>query len=610
MIKGELKIIKSDCWYIAAIIAWNILFCIMYAYFKRDLLIDGDIVHQMTTALSQSGESLFQKDYIYRSSDAYGFYSPLQITTLKWLYFLFGNFNIPLVLMTFLYGTPMALISYCFSRRVGFSPLMCFLLSFVLCIYVSDPVGSGNFWGLYHTFFYRLNLPSPPYPAYSPYNWSLAASLYLLLLYFLFFGLEKRKQFYWFSFIAGLLFLVHAPTGLTFAIGAFFLFVREVLLQKEQRTLFVLSCIGCFLIGAAPFLINYVLQMPHQLPLSAGENRFLYEFWQMRFPDDYPRPIWKLLIRGFPRIGWIAHIFPALLTGLALVSWYKHNLRLQIGFLYGVIVYVFAFKALPYAAVGLYLLYVALDRDLEQWKLPLERLFLLTVGTFIMTTWGQLAIDLHARLLQRPAIYIENTRFMPYMGANAFLVTALLLYMAWNRYGKGLRRSVILVSLIASAVSIGVMADGPLLRAWAEDHHISYRALYKGDPNFVVDDKDYSAILDFARASPVDSLFIFLDSEGKSWYFRFRARRSIGINFMDMGIKYYSLRKELIHDWPIFTKLLDCYVRRDTQRALAIASGQGGDYLVFPRMPENERLAVQAGKSYVIIPVNKSDGKN
>jgi len=73
---------------------------------------------------------------------------------------------------------------------------------------------------------------------------------------------------------------------------------------------------------------------------------------------------------------------------------------------------------------------------------------------------------------------------------------------------------------------------------------------------------------------------------------------------MDMGTKYYSLRKELIHDWAIFTDLLDSYVKRDTQRALAIANEQGGDYLVFPKTPENERLAVQAGKSYVIIPVH------
>lgn len=590
--------------YVTAIVIYNAGFIGIYARYYSEQNITGDLVHHVTTALSQMNLGLFSKDYIYHNQDATGFYSPQQIITLRVLGSVFGNVSDALALMNFLYGTALATIAFLFLRKMRMSPWFSFVMSFLFGIHVTSPLLGGS-WGFLSFYTYDY-LTLVPRPVFHPYNSLLAGAGYLLLLYLLIFYFESDRHYFVFYFVAGVMFAVYGPTGLTFLFGSGLLLLGRVRRCRLADVTFLIKVGLAFTAGASPFLLNYLLSIPATgRDLSPEEQKILYAFWQWRFPEDYPIPIWKLLVRGFPRIGWLAHVPLVLLTGLGVWAWLRHSVRGQIAFLYGIVLYIFVFKAIPYVLLAMFFLHLTPDEQLRAWRGPIERLFVLSLGLWSVTTWGELAMNMYYKVVQRPPFFIDNPRFMPHLAANAFIVTALLVHYHFFRSRTWKTLISFGTAFVASMIILNGAWGDRAIQAWAVTNDIRWRGEIHGrDPYFEVDDDDYREIVSFGRQSPADSLFIFLTTSDNAWYFRLRARRSIGLNGDDMARKYYMLKHEVVADWRKFNELLESYRERNTEKALDIAGRLGGDYLIFPRTRENEALSTKSGESYVIIPVH------
>jgi hypothetical protein len=314
------------------------------------------------------------------------------------------------------------------------------------------------------------------------------------------------------------------------------------------------------------------------LPLSSEQNKFLYSFWLYRFPDNFPLPFWKIINGGLFQ----SQIFSTLLLCLITLLFFygikrRHTAFVLVGL--GIaIFYVFALKGLP---LSVFFFYVAYKETKLVRNNPSDNFFDITTIIFsgiLLCTWGQLILDIYHKVTETPPFLIDNTRFLVYLAP----FSVLLFWISTQR----LKPNLGLYFLNAICVSLlgltGAYAfDSSYLR-FAKDHNIFWRAQFDSDPHFELTGNDKVRLLEFAKYTDRNSVFLYDSTSSDSLYFRLRAGRSIAINFNDMGIKYYSQKSQLASEWPIYVSLLEAYRNGDVKLLCSAISDFRIDYVVFP----------------------------
>lgn len=550
------------CAWIGWVLVWAIYFALKY----NEGNITGDLVHQITTALDRVAPATFSRDYLYRDPATMAFYSPQQIWSIAGLYRITGSIAWSLGVLQFLYSVVCVVGAWLLARELSRNVWVMAMTMAIVLQYVTVPLNIGQSWGFLRG----------PLPAYFPYNWLLARGLFLLFLACVVKneGRSEAAQ----AAILGLIFTVHAPTGLTLTFGAAPYFLWRLQISRSRVVFFKWT--AAFLAGASFFLVTYWLTAPRSATFTPAQSAFFYDFVQYRFPDDYPAPLWKLVLRSGQQWGWIAHA--ALVVVSAIGTWGLVTRRSSVllggtGILFA---YVFGIKALPLAIFIIYFSYLA-RKELTAYESVAWRLALIAYGAFFVCTWAQWASDIYYATRRLPPVIVDNTRFLPFLFAFAAImfasITARLRKQAWLLMVYGIL-----------AIPLGRPLFDGMYQSFADRHGIKWRSQFDFDPQFALSESDNRKVIEFAERTPASTVFLYESSSEDGWDFRLRARRSIAINSNDIGVKYYQKKGELLRDWPVYVDILQAYRERSTQHLCRAAAGVDFDYVVFPKATRDE----------------------
>ncbi|MGO9212699.1 MAG: hypothetical protein ACLP9S_02255 [Syntrophales bacterium] len=544
-------------------LGWMLVWAVYYGFKMNEGNISGDIVHQITTALNRYDPTLFSKDYLYRDPATMAFYSPQQIWTIVFFYWLTNSISWSLAILQFLYSSVIVTGAWLISRQLSRNVWLISVMMVAMLQFAMSPMIGGHSWGFMVSIL----------PIYFPYNWLLARGLVLIFLSLVI--VQQRSTETMQAFILGLIFTVHVPTGLTLSLGAtpYFLW-RFYGSQHKLADMFKWSF--AFLLGATYFLWNYWIHAPQVIALSAEDKDFLYNFWQYRFPDDYPVPWLKLVLRSSQYWGWLAHVPLFVVTGVALTGLIKRNTALILSAMGILIVYIFALKGVPLALLIFFVAYKYRNRPDTEKGSAIWRLALIGFGAFFVCTWLQWASDIYHAFYRVPPFIVDNTRFLPFLFP--FVAVTFFIASEVNRY-----RILLLAVFLALSIVLARPFFDSMYQDYADAHNIRWRAQYDFDPHFSLSEKERLRVLDFAATTPVNSLFLFLDSKGDGWYFRLRAKRSISVNSNDLCVKFYAKKKELIEDWKDYLEILTSYRQKDVARLCKVTANMDIDYIVFPK---------------------------
>ena len=569
---------------------------------NSELKISGDVVHQITTALSQMDPSLYTTDYVYSSRSLTAFYSPIQIETIKILYGFTGKFSSVLALMGFFYGIFYSISAFFLLRFMGFSPLVSFLFLPFFSSRVSIPTVGGWVTGIF-TFLPKYWFI--PVPTIDPYNWIFSKCIYMILLGVTFFKLNSASSYFFFYLAVGAMFSIHAPVGFNFLFGASLLFFSKLSsFSKGKKMVFIFFTMLFFSAGAFPFLVTYFQHFPSEKELfSLEEQNFFYNFAQLRFPNSYPPPIYRVF-QKIPIFCGLPHFGMLFITILGIYGWYKNSPRVQLVFVLAMVLYFYLLKAIPLIILGLFFISEISKGQLESLKIGIYRFFLLSLGCFFTVTWGEWAQNIFCFYTQKPPSLIDHARFQGCFATNGFFLVFLLFFQFMEFHPNGKKKWFIGGLLIVSSVFFAQSPFEEQVKGYS-NQYFDQALFLDTNPRFEINDSEYSEILNFAQKTPKETLFIFLDSQAVSWYFRFHSRRSIGINFSDMVWLYWTNKKKLCKDWQTSQNLLEAYREKNIYKALREACKVEGTFLVFPKTLESAKLAVQSGESYVIVSVPK-----
>lgn len=576
---------RQQFWLLIAWLGLMLVWAVHYGFNMNEGNISGDLVHQITTALNRYDRTIFSKDYLYRDPTTMAFYSPQQIWSIVFFYWLTGSISWALAILQFLYSCVIVIGAWLISRQLSRNVWLMTIMMAAMLQYVTSPLNGGHSWGL-------LGIPisvdltnawllakrmvliflSPFFPSYLPYNWTFSRGLVLVFLSLVIARQKNTESMQ--ALILGLLFTVHAPTGLTLTLGSVPYFLWR-LYSSQHKLADVLKWSFAFSFGAAYFLWNYWIHAPQVISFSAEEKAFLYDFVQYRCPDDYPVPWLKLVLRSSSDWGWLAHVPLFVVTGLALAGLIKRSITFILATMGMLIVYIFALKGIPLALLIVFIAYKHRNMSDPENLDAIWRLALIGCGAFFVCTWLQWASDVFHAFYKVPPFIIDNTRFLPFL----FPVVAVAFFLAIkvNRY-----RVLLMAVFFVLSVLLWRPFFDSMYQNYADSHKIKWRAQYDFDPHFSLSEADRGRVLDFAATTPANSLFLFEDSKGDGWYFRLRTRRSISVNSNDLGTKYYAKKKELIEDWKVYLEILASYRQRDVASLCKGTANMDIDYVVFP----------------------------
>jgi hypothetical protein len=564
-------------------IVWMLLCAFFYGFKYGEENIAGDLVHQVTTALNRVDPSIFSKDYIYSDPLITAFYSPQQIGSIATLYRLTGSISVALASLQFLYSAILVLGAWLVAKQLTRNIWVMLIFMLTILQFSMMTLKGGWTWGILRG----------PFPVFMPVNWILARGL---LLAFILLTLLKKQSFLTAqAAILGLLFLIHAPTGLTLTIGATPYFIWK-LIDSPNRFKDFAKWTGAFFAGASFFLINFWVNSPISVPLTSAENSLLYDIWLYRLPDDYPHTFWRLFTLGDLEWDWAAHTALIVVTLSALWGIIKKNgaiLLASTGLLLG---YIYGLEAIPLVFLILAVSYWGRE-NLKSLQTSTWSLGLIIYGAFFVCTWLQWAYDIYHSTMRTPPFIIDNQRFVTYLFPFAFVIfsTATKKFKKWG--------------LLIAAYGILTLpllfhSFDPLYQNIASDHNVKFRAQFDFNPRFSLSKSDNYKVLEFAKKSPKGSLFLYYSNSMDSWYFRLRARRPIALNANDLGWKYYSKKKELVSDWLIYTRILEAYRNRDLERLCKTTKDLAIDFIVFPTVESkgsscfNTLLDMESGAIY------------
>ncbi|MFA5181671.1 MAG: hypothetical protein WC405_10160 [Syntrophales bacterium] len=554
---------RQQFWLLIAWLCWMLVWAIYFGFKMNAGNISGDLVHQITTALNRYDPTIFSKDYLYRDPTTLAFYSPQQIWSIVFFYWLTGSISWALAILQFIYSSVIVIGAWLISRQLSRNVWLMTIMMAAMMQFATSPLIGGHSWGLLRAIF----------PAYFPYNWLLARGLVLIFLSLVIARQKNTESMQ--ALILGLIFTVHAPTGLTLTMGAAPYFLWR-LYGSQHKLADVLKWSFSFFLGAAYFLWNYWVYAPQVISFSAEEKAFLYDFVQYRFPDDYPVPWLKLVLRSSQHWGWLAHVPLIVVTGIALAGLIKRSTTFILAAMGMLIVYVFALKGIPLALLIFFIAYKRRSTTDPEILDVIWRLALIGFGAFSVCTWLQWANDIYHAFYRIPPFIIDNTRFLPFLFP--VVAVAVFLVIKVNRY-----RVVLVAAFLILSIPLCGPFFNPMYQNYAYAHNIRWRAQYDFDPHFSLSETDRLRVLNFAATTPENSLFLFEDSKMDGWYFRLRARRSISVNPSDLSIKYFVRRKELIEDWKKYLGILDAYRQRDVSRLCKVTSNMDIDYVIFPK---------------------------
>jgi hypothetical protein len=544
-------------------LAWILLWSIYYGFKYNEGNITGDLAHQVTTALNRADPSLFARDYLYKDPATLAYYPPLQVWSIAGLYLLTDSISWSLAVLQFLYSAVCVAGAWLIARQISRNVATMALIMIALLAFTISPLNGGHTWGMLKGIF----------PSYFPYNALLARGLVLIFLSLVIAG--ERSSATLQAAILGLVFTVHAPTGLTLTLGAVPYFLWR-LFRSTNRITDAAKWAAAFLVGAAVFLTNYLGSTAPASALSPSDQAFLYDFWQYRFPEDYPAPLWKLVLKGLPGWGWIAHAALACVSLVAVWGLVRKNPSVLITAGGLLLAYIFGLAALP---LTLLVLYVAWQLRGSEGAVNFHAIWtasLIAFGAFFVCTWLQWASDIYHASVRRPPFLIDNMRFLPVL----FAFVSVTFVAAASAFRE---RSWM---AIGAYCLLSVPLAFPLLdrsyQEFADAHAIKWRAQYDFDPRFALSAQDEKRVIDFASTTRPNSVFLYFDSNSEGWYFRLRARRAIAINTLDLAVKYYSQKDELVRDWPVYLEILKAYREKDLRALCRATESMEVDYVVFP----------------------------
>ena len=553
----------SSIFVLYAALVWIVVYSIYFFYTKNpDVYIQDDLLHQVATALNRLDSTNLSKDYLYEKYSTLSYYSPIQIWSIATIFYISNSITFTLLFLSCIYSIFATFCSWYLAREITRNSLLLIIVMVLVSQFVYMPTNAG-----YSAGFLRLI-----FPFYFPYNSLIARGLILLFIAILI--RSNIKTEITLSLILGLMFTFHAPTGLTLAIGSIPYFLVRAF--KLNDIFAPIKWILFFLLTASPFIVNYFVYKNSPL-LTDSENYFLYQFWQYRFPDDYPHPLWKLLTRGDTYYKFLPHIFLITISISILISLIKRSLSLSFISTGLLLFYIFGLKSIP-LSIGYFLLsylFIRKKLDNKSWNLMLIIAF-----SFFTCTWLQWGTDIYYAEVAMPPKFNDNARFLPHLFP---LCIAFLVLNIVNIRGQVI--IFIAISLLIIPLSFRFFDD--FYFKYASDHNITLRASFNSDTKFNISNQDYIKLLSFARNSSKSSLFLYEADYPTPRNFRIDANRSIAMNFGDMALKYYNQQKELAEEWPDYLIVLDAYRSKDLSLICEISKKYGYDYVVFPSSINN-----------------------
>lgn len=240
------------------------------------IFLGSDIAASSAMPAAQLYPERFEKDAVFYDLEKVQFYFVLQNQLIKLGYSLFGNIGDAVSMWVAPHMFLQLLGFYVLGRVLFKSRLWALSLSLLTAQYIH--FNFGDFWGLYPSLIPRVTFQTAlPFLLAAVYHWR-----------------DRPKLAPLFMFVAGLFFYLHpvSAPGVGFAIwsGYWFLLPRFSSAAKKVGFMFLIGC--CFLVGAAPFIANYLIYHEHGATLDYETIIKIYEFRFLKGFLDQPAGIW------------------------------------------------------------------------------------------------------------------------------------------------------------------------------------------------------------------------------------------------------------------------------------------------------------------------------
>jgi hypothetical protein len=124
-------------------IVWMFVWAVFYGFKYNEGNITGDLVHQVTTALSRLDPTIFSNDYIYSDRKIMAFYSPQQIWSIATLYRVTGSMSVGLAILQFIYSAFIVFGAWLVAKQLTRNVWIMLVIMLTLLQYTTMSLNGG-----------------------------------------------------------------------------------------------------------------------------------------------------------------------------------------------------------------------------------------------------------------------------------------------------------------------------------------------------------------------------------------------------------------------------------------------------------------------------------